>query len=1287
MALSKKAFYFSIDAFLSAILLVAGLVLLSTMTVEETPSESTFYLSTDLLTAFSSITLGELNNTVASSLVEEGKADPNNTVLEQLGEFWALNITSEAANLTESLIQGLIPERAGLTVGFQEDLFYEENASNANVLINARRMVTGVKKGAPLTGTSASAYLERIREKQSSSYLYFGGFVGQGNITGFVNLPSDVNASQGKVLSIYLQLQSASGFSIYFNDQFCASLNATPNSTLAWDLSSCNASLKPGTNQVYLSFNDLNNAFISGGFLRVTYLSSQPSIEGLLNGTKKYFLPGIEGVVNLYDSFFVPGILKDLSVYLHYFANHSSANNTFYLTIGNSTVYTDLNSTTEQFIYLSGSNLSASINFSSLNLTVPIRVGFENLTYVTSYKGIADVVIVTDVSGSMDWMMSTDYFAGTPRNCDDPSFNSSDTSRLSVAKCLDKTFALNVLNITGNKVGLVSYESSTRSGETVALTQNFTVLNQTIGTAVPETGYYASGATCICCGINSASDLISASLSVQTLVSKASFWLYYPLSKLNDSNLSQPPDDQAGNAWTEQDYNDSDWSTGQAVLGSNEDGQGPSIATDVGSLLRNNSYYPDLWELAQDSSTVYVDFTSGLNQTGNTFGWTNGSGDDGWDTSFGYFNTGGTDVYINTDPNEDGNQDDNKVANNGRIEIFIGNSWDDDSPSKDEIPDSGAVGVELYVSQDAYNTLRSNGSATLHFEWTLDPTYLDPGEEGWIKALFGRMSGDKAPSANYSNYLGSNLDENGTISDPSPEVFWCEDTGSSAPDPSHACPNPGSGVFNGNLSKLITSPGWYYLVIGAKATENPGDNTWDEDWRFYIDNVYIEIANSTDTYYFRKHFTISNKSAARKGIINLLADDSATVYVNGNLVHSPSGVDSAKYWNERGINVKEEYLKEGDNVVAVMLTNKQGAAKFDLELRVLNDTRNKAILLMTDGQANRQCARQGTGSSTGDAVQAACDAKEQYGITVYSVGFSDAADEAALQSIAECGEGLYKKSNNVQELEEFYKDVASNIVEVSRQSQTVILSKGYAPSTLYPDSYILVNYTPLLPTPSQNEVSVTLQSGQFNTCTPVVSIPAGIRVLEAMITSYSAEHWTDLVVVNNKTAFNLSRYNKDYSKLGDPFSVYVDPTILAAGANYIRVKTGDNPYNDTGCSANNTLIYSAAINLSTPRLPVLEKAEGCNWVVELESGIYKNFSVPSSYSGGKNCSYTNATISYDEEDAYDSATHALLDQLDFDDDGRILIDFSQEDLEIQVLTVSQVPYMWGPSLLEVNAWS
>ncbi|MBD3208891.1 hypothetical protein GF367_00545, partial [Candidatus Woesearchaeota archaeon] len=128
--------------------------------------------------------------------------------------------------------------------------------------------------------------------------------------------------------------------------------------------------------------------------------------------------------------------------------------------------------------------------------------------------------------------------------------------------------------------------------------------------------------------------------------------------------------------------------------------------------------------------------------------------------------------------------------------------------------------------------------------------------------------------------------------------------------------------------------------------------------------------------------------------------------------------------------------------------------------------------------------------------------------------------------------------------------------------------------------------------------------------------------------------------------------------------------------------------NTTGCSDNNTLIYTGFINSSTSRSTVVEEAVGCSWTVEFEDGTSQNFTVPDFYAGAKDCAYTNA--SHDPEnytaDAYDIAVYTLLEQLDFDDDGRVFVNLVAEDLEIIVSLVSDVPYLWGPAIMGVELW-
>ena len=42
--------------------------------------------------------------------------------------------------------------------------------------------------------------------------------------------------------------------------------------------------------------------------------------------------------------------------------------------------------------------------------------------------------------------------------------------------------------------------------------------------------------------------------------------------------------------------------------------------------------------------------------------------------------------------------------------------------------------------------------------------------------------------------------------------------------------------------------------------------------------------------------------------------------------------------------------------------------------------------------------------------------------------------------------------------------------------------------------------------------------------------------------------------------------------------------------------------------------------------------------------------------------------------------------IDYDNDGRIFLNFEQEDLTIGSRVVHDVPYLWGPTIAEVRVW-
>jgi Mg-chelatase subunit ChlD len=87
----------------------------------------------------------------------------------------------------------------------------------------------------------------------------------------------------------------------------------------------------------------------------------------------------------------------------------------------------------------------------------------------------------------------------------------------------------------------------------------------------------------------------------------------------------------------------------------------------------------------------------------------------------------------------------------------------------------------------------------------------------------------------------------------------------------------------------------------------------------------------------------------------------------------------------------------------------------------------KAIIVMSDGEANVQCSKQGTGDSKLDAIKAACDANSTLGNTkIWAVGVGG-ADAATLSAIAQCGGGSYFSVNNASDLIQIYQTIAAEI--------------------------------------------------------------------------------------------------------------------------------------------------------------------------------------------------------------------------------------------------------------------
>ncbi|MBW2965605.1 VWA domain-containing protein, partial [Candidatus Woesearchaeota archaeon] len=309
------------------------------------------------------------------------------------------------------------------------------------------------------------------------------------------------------------------------------------------------------------------------------------------------------------------------------------------------------------------------------------------------------------------------------------------------------------------------------------------------------------------------------------------------------------------------------------------------------------------------------------------------------------------------------------------------------------------------------------------------------------------------------------------------------------------------------------------------------------------------------------------------------------------------------------------------------------------------------------------------------------------GITVFAVGFGEDADHDTLKQIA-CNESLYYNASDAGNITGIYQAIGDRINMIANySSQVLTVSGGYRESILYPDSFIRFNFTPVVEPPSFGEIEFVMETDKFDSCSNNVDIPNKLRVTEAKVLSYSGPHWTSSLTVNSNNIFDINNFSSDYKEIGDPFVLQVPVNFLQNGTNLIELNTADDPINTTGCSKNNTMIYTASVKSYVSYSDVLARSDGCDWSIETEDSGFISVSVPSNYSGSKTCSYTSSSIDYDNEDSIDTTVYEILSNLDFDDNGKINVNIAEEDLTIDVLYVSEMPFLWGPAIFEVKVWN
>jgi hypothetical protein len=321
-----------------------------------------------------------------------------------------------------------------------------------------------------------------------------------------------------------------------------------------------------------------------------------------------------------------------------------------------------------------------------------------------------------------------------------------------------------------------------------------------------------------------------------------------------------------------------------------------------------------------------------------------------------------------------------------------------------------------------------------------------------------------------------------------------------------------------------------------------------------------------------------------------------------------------------------------------------------------------------------------------ETVNKSCEARDIYGINVYAVAFGIHADVDLLNQTAcwnctacDPSEDLNNPdcwlsdcnpvytSDDADELKKIYRKIAKEIVEIGYAAQRVNITGGVPlENILYTDSYIEYNYTPLIivDPDEHGRVSITREGKRLREFTGEdfitdqatktkegwYDIPEGVTLVDAKITSYSSEFWTDRLLINSSatgdwvTIYNLTNYRTDYRGLGDPYIIQIPVNYVTSGNNSLRIGAGysvENEIRGVGGSPDDRLIYTMRI------------------------------------SGRVGYNETFGTL----DEAVEDAKRRLNNTIKVYD---VYVD--DQDIDVDYKSYTGIRSIWGPSLLKVIMW-
>jgi hypothetical protein len=286
--LSRRGLFFTIDALIAALIMIAGLLLMTSSYASEQPTTLINHMSQDMLNVLSELTVAEVNNSLIWEMYTNGSInDLNSTLIVQIGDFWANNQLVLANEFARNVSEGMFDSIFGYSIAIDNETLYTRTNPTTNSLVTSKKIVSGIQKSKPVKGFVSKARAMSINKvtTQTVSFSPEGsGWDGTDASKAFVYVTKYFNITPGTVINnatFYISLHLEDGGSNWdvfrFNDNRCiiyrSNLTFDAGEEGLFNVRNISGCLVNGTNKVVVkTWNDgYNSHFHPGMYIALSY--------------------------------------------------------------------------------------------------------------------------------------------------------------------------------------------------------------------------------------------------------------------------------------------------------------------------------------------------------------------------------------------------------------------------------------------------------------------------------------------------------------------------------------------------------------------------------------------------------------------------------------------------------------------------------------------------------------------------------------------------------------------------------------------------------------------------------------------------------------------------------------------------------------------------------------------------------------------------------------------------------------------------------------------------------